>query len=533
MLRILLKKQLGEVFKAYFYDAKKNRMRSKRAIAAWFVFYIAIMVGMLGGMFTFLSRTLCGPLNSIGMGWLYFLLMSGISIFLGTFGSVFNSYAGLYLSKDNDLLLSMPIPVHTIIAARLANVYLMGTMYAATAIVPALIVYWVMAGATAARVICGVALFLILTVIVLLLSCVLGWVVARISLKLKNKSFITVLVSLLFIGGYYFFYFKASDLIQDIILNAAIYGEKIKGAAYGLYKFGRIGEGDWASAAVCAAILAALLVLVWRVLSRSFLKIATSSGRVGKARYAEKAVKRKTVFSALLGKEFARFTSSPNYMLNCGLGVLLMPAFGVLLLIKGREIFEALGKLLSGRPDSIAVLLCAGLCLISSMNDMAAPSVSLEGKSLWIPQSLPLEPRTVLRAKASVQLILTAIPVLIASVCAAAVLPASVPVRLLVCAVPLCFAVFSALASAAIGVRMPILNWTSEVAPIKQSGSVTIALFGGWVVSAVFGGLYMLVGYRIGAAPYLLAWIALFAAAALVTLKWLDGKGSRLFADLS
>ena len=35
---------------------------------------------------------------------LYFLIMGMIAIALGTFGSVFNTYSGLYLSKDNDLL---------------------------------------------------------------------------------------------------------------------------------------------------------------------------------------------------------------------------------------------------------------------------------------------------------------------------------------------------------------------------------------------------------------------------------------------
>ena len=39
MLKVLLKKQLAEVFKGYFYDAKKNRMRSKGAVIAWFVFF--------------------------------------------------------------------------------------------------------------------------------------------------------------------------------------------------------------------------------------------------------------------------------------------------------------------------------------------------------------------------------------------------------------------------------------------------------------------------------------------------------------
>ena len=169
MLRVLMKKQLAEVFKGYFFDAKKNRMRSKGAIAAYFLLFIVVMVGMLGGMFTSLALSLCGVLTDVGLGWLYFALMGGIAVALGAFGSVFNSYAALYLAKDNDLLLSLPIPVRTIITARLVNVYLMGAMYAATAVVPAVVVYWIVAGTTAARVIGGVLLLLIVTVIVMLL----------------------------------------------------------------------------------------------------------------------------------------------------------------------------------------------------------------------------------------------------------------------------------------------------------------------------------------------------------------------------
>ena len=194
MLRILVRKQLAEVFKSYFYDAKKNRMRSKLAIAGWIVFFLLIMVGMLGGAFTALSLNMCGGLTQAGLGWMYFLLMGGIAIVLGAFGSVFNTYAGLYLPKDNDLLLSLPIPVRTIIAARLTNVWLMGTLYVTDVLLPAIIVYWIITGITAPKVICGIILYLVVTLIVLLLSCLLGWAVAKISLRLKNKSFITVLV---------------------------------------------------------------------------------------------------------------------------------------------------------------------------------------------------------------------------------------------------------------------------------------------------------------------------------------------------
>ncbi len=532
MLWVLVKKQVAEVFKGYFYDAKKNRMRSKWAVVAYFALFFALMVGLLGGSLTALSVSFCVGLAEAGMGWLYFVLMGGIAILLGAFGSVFNSYSALYLAKDNDLLLSMPIPVRTIITARLINVYLLGTMYSATALVPALIVYWAVAGADPARIVCGLALFLIITVVVMLLSCVLGWVVARISLRLKNRSFVTVLISLLFIGAYYFFYFKANGLIRDILLNAVVYGEQIKGAAYGLYLFGRIGEGDWAATAIFAAVTAAAFVLVRRVLTRSFLSVATSDGNTKRVRYVEKRAKEKTAFAALLGKEFARFASSPNYMLNCGLGVLLIPAGGVLFLIKGREIYDTINAVFSGRPGGAAILVCTMLCLLSSMNDMAAPSVSLEGKSIWIPQSLPVHPKTVLRAKTAMHLILTALPMLFAAGCAAIIVPAGPAVRLLLCSTSLLYVVFSALYGTVIGIRMPILSWTNEVAPIKQSGAVTLSLFSGWGFCVALAGLYLLVGYKLGAEFYLLLWTGLLAAASLFLRRWLDTKGAEAFAAL-
>ena len=532
MLKVLLKKQLAEVFKGYFFDAKKNKMRSKGAIVLWFILFVVLMVGVLGGMFTMMAVGLCDPLNQVGMAWLYFLIMCGIAILLGAFGSVFNTYSGLYLAKDNDLLLSLPIPVRTVMAARLINVYLLGAMYSGVVLLPALIVYWVVAGVTAARVICGVLLLLIVTTIVLLLSCVLGWAVAKISLKLKNKSFITVLISLAFFGAYYFFYFKANDLIQDIILNAAVYGDRIKGAAYGLYLFGRIGEGDWPAVAIFTGVTALLSAALWVVMSRSFLRVATSTGAVKKARYVEKRARENSPFGAMLGKEFARFTSSANYMLNCGLGVLLLPAMGILLLIKGRELDMVFSILLAEYPDAFAVLLCAMLCLLSAMNDTAAPSVSLEGKSLWIPQSLPVSAKTVLRAKAAVQMIVTVLPALFAAICVALVIEASPAVKALVCVLPPVYAVFSALFGTVIGLKMPLLNWTNEITPIKQSGAVAVALFGGWGICFAFGGLYMLIGHRIGATPYLLIWTVLFTAAALVLLRWLDTRGVKAFAEL-
>ena len=539
MLKVLLKKQFAEVFRNYFYDQKKNRLRSKGSIAMWFVLFGFLLIGVLGGMFTFLAFGMCGGLAEAGMDWLYFAIMSGIAITFGTLGSVFNTYASLYLPKDNDLLLSMPIPVRTLIIARLMNVYLLGTMYASVAMFPTLIVYWLVAGATAANVVCGILLFLIVTAIVLILSCALGWIVAKLSLKLKNKSFITVLISLAFIGGYYYLYFRAQELITDLVQHAAGYGESVKSSAYVVYLFGKIGEGDLLAAAIFTVGTALILALTLYILSRGFLKIATSTADIKKVKYSEKRMKEKSAFGALLGKEFARFTSSPNYMLNCGLGIIFIPALGVFLLIQGDTILYTLGTVFNAQWGTVGVVLCAALMMMSTMIDTVVPSVSLEGRSIWIPQSLPVSSKTVLQAKTAMQMILSGVPMLFGSACTAIILQTlwfrhdlTVIETLMIAAVPLLFTVFMSLFGMFLGVKSPTLHWTTEVVPITQSGAVAIAIFGGWGFVILFAVPYLLLGSIIGLTVYLAAWAVILIAASVILYRWIMTRGAEIFANL-
>ena len=188
MTRILVRKQLAEIFRTYFYDAKKNKARSKGAVIAYFILFAFIMVGLLGGMFTFVSILLRGTITS-GYGWFYYLMLALVAICLGAFGSVFNTFSGLYLSRDNDLLLSMPIPVRSIMVSRLLTVFLMGLMYSGCVSIPAAIVYLATAGFSLGALVGAVMFVALIAVFVLVLSCLLGYGVARLSLKLKNKSY--------------------------------------------------------------------------------------------------------------------------------------------------------------------------------------------------------------------------------------------------------------------------------------------------------------------------------------------------------
>ena len=529
MLKVLLQKQLAEIFRTYFYNAKTNKARSRGATIAYLVGFALLMVGLLGGIFAYLSVSLCGALSAVGMDWLFFALMGLLAVFLGAFGSVFNTYSSLYLAKDNDLLLSMPIPVRTIMASRLLGVYLMGLMYSGVVILPAVIVYWIMISASAAAIVGGVLFIALISLFVLTLSCALGWVVAKISLKLKNKSFITVFVSLVFLGAYYFFYFRAQTLIQDLVANAAVYGANIQRSAYPLYLFGRVGTGDLLAMGIVSAAFAALFLLLYRLISRSFLKIATSSGKTERKVYRETRTERQSASAALLRKEFSRFTASPNYMLNCGLGTLMLPVAGVVLLVYQAKIRDL--ELLLG-AEFASLLFIAAVCLLASMNDMAAPSVSLEGKSLWLAQSLPVKPWQVLRAKLAVHLTLTGVPAAVCYVLLAFAHPFSAAELLLGAALIAGYVLLMASFGLFVGLKMPNLHWTNEITPIKQGGSVMLALFGGFVYAGLLPLAYFLGASALGLSACLEIYLGLTLALSAVLYVWLRRRGAAVFAAL-
>lgn len=532
MLRVLLRKQMGEIFRSYYYDAKKNRARSKAATTAYIVLFVLLMVLVLGGMFTALSLVLCGAMLAAGMQWLYFALMSLIAVLLGAFGSVFNTYAGLYLAKDNDLLLSLPIPVKDIICSRLLSVYLMGLLYSGAVMLPATVVYWVMAPFGLQTLLGPLWLLVLVSVFVLILSCLLGFFVAKISQKLKNKSLITVLISLVFFGAYYFFYYKAQSLVEQLLANLASYGGKIKATAYPVYLIGRVGEGDPIAVLVASAVIFALLVLTWQLLSRSFIKIATTTGSVAKKALKAGAFKPKSVNAALFCKEVKRFTSSANYMLNCGFGILFCVIGGVAFLFKGKMLVTVSQTVLGLPGDCIPVLLCGAICLLALMNNMAAPSVSLEGKALWQLQSLPVRPGQVLRAKALLQVVFTAVPVLFCLLCTAAVYPYT-PLQFVLTALStLLFVLLAAMFDLFLGLKMPNLSWTNETTPVKQGASVFLALLAGFVYPVVLLVGYFLLNCFMNGTLYLGVFSLLSLCLCLLLFSWFKRKGSAVFAAL-
>lgn len=535
MLKILVKKQMMEYFRGYFVSAKTGKTRSKASSIAFFVLFAAILA-MIAATFGMLCFSICGPLTMLGFDALYFSLLSIMAVFIGVFGSVFNTYAGLYRAKDNDMLLSMPIKTSLILISRLASVYIMGVLYESIIIIPAVVVYCIVTRPSALLIIASVFLILILGLFVLAITCALGWIVAMISSKIKKKSIISTIFTLLFIGVYYFVYFNLDSFIRTIIQNPDSSDIFVKNWLYPFYLSGLAFSGDVISVFAFCAMCILLAMIVVFLMSKNFAKIATSSSFASSnKKYTSKSIKKQSISKALLKKEFLHFVQTPTYLLNCGLGILILPAAAIVLLVKKAAVNTGLAIAFAEVPSMAKFLPLIGsaICLmVASIDGYTAPSVSLEGKNIWIVQASPVDAKEVLRAKQNAHIIMNVPPALIFSCAVCYVFEMDFSTVIYSVLLSVLGVMFISAFGLMLNLKMPNLTWTNDTVPIKQSMPVTINIFGWWGIALIYGAGFYLFRNICGADEYMLGAIIVFAFATRLMNNWIYTKGAEIFSKL-
>lgn len=524
MLKTLIKKQLAEINRTFFFNTKKNRMRTKGETIGYLIFYIFLMVGVLGGILALYSFLICEPLVEIGFDWLYFTLSGFVAILLAFVCSVFTIYGSVYMAKDNDLLLSLPIPARHIVISRLISVSLWDAIFSIIAFLPTIIVYIVFYGASLGTILGGIVAILVVFAAALLLSCIIGWFVAKIGSRMKSKTFVSVLSVLAFIVIYYVFYAKFVDYISEIASHAAELANTFGGMGSILYRFGDMCLGGGLSTLIYLVITIAFIALSIAVVTFSFNKIVTKTAPEKKVSKEFKTEKAMGSGKAFFMKEVGRLKSSSNYILNCGLGVFLMPGVGILALIKGRDLLDM------GIGDDISLVIaiaCCALMMLASMVDTAAPSVSLEGNTHWISQTLPANGFEMLKAKMNLDWVLKAVPALFCQICVIVVLKPDTTNLIILLLMPQAYFWLTSIVNTMMSVYNANYTWTNEIYPIKQSASVTIALFGGWAIAAVYIGLYLLLHIE-NFELYSIIWtVALLLAGRILLRKLATGGVTR------
>ncbi len=502
----------------------------------WVLLIYPLCLFSLGMAFYAMAQSFAPILFPIGLHWLYFAYMGMASVALGVFGSIFGVVSGVYKAKDNELLLSMPIPPGMIVMTRMISLWIIALVCVVTGLVPAVVVYIRDCGAGAAHVITWIIAALTLSLTAFALSCVVGWVVAIISRKLQNRSIITVLLALVLLAAYYVFYFNLNQYLAKLMTDAELISGRIKRTLYPLYVYGKGCSGDVVSALIALALSMAVMGIIYWVISRSFVKVATSNKGLKKKTFSGKAGAEVSVPGTLLRKEFKRYLSSANYMLNSSLGTFFMTIAAVALVVEAgviRKLIESIGVPMEFIGRFLILGLGYAVMFMSSMNDITAPSLSLEGKNYWILRSLPVDMKQVAKAKLSLHFALTGIPMLLVIAAAAFVFRLDILNILLFALLPVSFMMFTAYLGLASNIKFPRMDWVNETVAVKQGASVLITLLGSLFPVMGLGALYFFVLLdKVEPTVFLLCQSGLFTALALILRHWIMTKGIRVMESL-
>ena len=534
MLKVLLKKQFMEMNQSLFRNRKTGKLRSRAGTIGFLVLFCFLFISIAAAFYGY-ADLLCGPMVEQGKAWLYFALMGLMALFIGVVGSVFNTYAGLYKAKDTEFLLSMPVAPSSIITSRMLGVYTMSLLFTGIIWVPVTVRY-IVAGGRGTGIVFPILLLFILPLLVTVLTCLLGWVVAQVANRVRNKNAATIVATLAFLAVYYVVYFKLNSFLTSVVENSESVAAVMKTWGYPMYRLGMAASGDVVSMVMTTLVTVILFVLLCLLMSRSFLRLSLGGKQAKAAVYKEKPLRASKDATALLGREFKRFTGSPIYLLNCGLGAVFLIAAAVAAVVKAdliRMLADNIGSLIPGADGLASIVVLGIICMFTGLNMITAPSVSLEGKGLWLIRSMPVSTRQVLAAKEKLHVLFNMIPGALCAIACCIVIGADPLSILLVVLASLAFNCVIAAVGLMLDLKRPNLNWTNEATPVKQNLSIFLVMMIEFILSAaiLFGG--WLLGRIVGLQLALLVITALLGAVFLLLQLWINRRGTVLFEALS
>lgn len=533
MFKALLKTRFASFTAALLFKSggKTNQKSSKGK-------YVLFALLMLYACFAFMSmfglyfHQIAKPFFELGIGWLYFTLFAMTAFALMFIGSIFMSKSQLYEARDNELLLSLPIPPQLILGSRMVILMALNFLLELLVAIPAFVMWVRAVQVSPAQIVFFVLIFLSLPFFAMAFSGLFGWLIALSTGRVRNKSLMTMLFSIIFLGAYFFFFSQANVYIQKLVTNGTAIAGSL-GSVTPLYWVGNAIAGENLPQLILTLIIMLLpFALMYYLLTVTFIRVATARRGAAKIKYEEKAMHSTSASSALLRREIKHMLSSPNYMLNAGIGVLFTVAAAVAIIIKKAQILSLLAQMGAG-TEYAAIIAVFGLCLFACTILFSASSVSLEGKSLWIVKSLPVSSREVLDSKLHMHVYITAPAVLLASLAAVYVTAPSLLIVAAIFLAPLFFILLTANLGLICNLKSPRFDWINETVVVKQSMSVMLAMLFSFLLAGVPAGLYFGVFGSVSPTLYTLGYTIFLAIGWLITRKWINTKGVEIFDGLS
>lgn len=496
---------------------------------------LVILIGAIAiaSSVTMYSYLMADALESIGFLDLLLLMGGLLSVLMVFFTSVYKAQGTLFTSKDYDMLMSLPIKNSVILTSKLINLLLFNWIFTAFILIPIGVIYYMrVPGLSWIYFLVLILSVIFMPLIPVIAASILAVFISYFATKFKHKNLVSIVGSITLVLLIMAASFNMQGIIESLMRNSSSIMEGI-GKIYHpvVYFANALKSGNIIELIKFVAVSVIPFIVFVLVFSQLFGKINARLGEnYKKANYKMKSLKTSTISKALLQKEIKRYFSTPIYVMNTGVGMILIVAASIAtLFVDGQTLtmYMEIPYVAELMPLNVLLILAFGI----GISCTTTSSISLEGKNLWIIRSLPIRAKDIFIGKILLNLLVTVPLGIIGNLIFFIGLKFSGISLLLNLLLTIVFALLTSVVGLIINLYLPKLDWVSPTVVVKQSAAVLIEMLFTFVIIGLSIGAFIV--FKItNINMFLGILLAVFIVLLIISYSILNTKGVEKFNEL-
>lgn len=392
--------------------------------------------------------------------------------------------------KDYDLQVAMPVSLTEIAVSRLIIQYITSMLMVLLIMIPAGGVYAYFASPDWTFYPMYIVSMLALPLLPAVIGSVIGALISRLAAMFRKSRYVNLIFTFAVFGAYLYLVFSLSSDSGEAFGRIAT---TVSSSVTRVYPPARLFAGVLAGSFSDFAIFTLGSLAAFLLVAVFFTKnIRTLHDRV-MAKVAHRKFKMKTLrvsspLKSLYKREFSRYFASTIYVMNTAFGTVMAVILAVAALIAGRETVLGLFPEQNGVSmiDLLTGIMPFALGFLASSCCTTGSSISLEGRQVWITQSLPVRAMDVFNSKMLVNMAVMAPSVIIAPAAMCYIFTPDLLTALSWFIVPIAYGLAICVFGLWLNLRSHRFDWKNETQIVKQSMAAGVPIFVAMLLS--FGG---------------------------------------------
>lgn len=216
----LIKACMTDNMKIYNIKNKNKTSASKKLLPVFVTFALFFSIWSYANM-------MMEPLEEVHLEYVVLTLFVLITTILTLVEGIYKISGLLFNCKDDNIMFSLPIKKSTVLFIRIFKFYVFEFVYNSLFLIPAIIAYIRWVNVDSIFYVVSIVALLLLPIIPVVISCIVGGIIASTSSKFKFKNIAQILITIPFLLGVFYVSFNIENIIKDLAQNATSINEII------------------------------------------------------------------------------------------------------------------------------------------------------------------------------------------------------------------------------------------------------------------------------------------------------------------